>query len=320
MAEISSVQAALDAFRRRDQRFVLTSASVVYIVGSLALGAAFFAATWSAWAGVLGWYFEAMRAIRTGGEPAEPSSQMLLALAPYYGVYLVGALVWFAAYEAACLRWLVRGERGGLFGFSLGADTWRVLLTYVIWFVLWVGFCVVVGLFYGVLIGVSGAAPAVRIPMMLIGALAPLALAALLIWVATRLSPAAAASIAARRFAFLDAWKITRGRFWEMLGAFVILLAVYMAVAFVLSTLVRWPVSQAMYPLMAEAMTDASFETLLERVREALTSPLMLGVLGAYALVSMVLACVLRVAWFGVNAFVVRLGAPEPPAPGGQTS
>jgi hypothetical protein len=320
VAEVSSVQAALDVFRRREQRFVLTSASVVYVIGSLVLGVAFMAAAWPAFSGLLSWYFQAMRAIEAGGEPVQPSPQMILALAPYYGVYTVAALTWFAAYEAACLRWLVRGERGGIFGFSFGADTWRVLLTYLLWIALGIGFCVVVGVFYGVLIGVSGAAPAVRIIMMLIGALAPLALAALLIWVATRLSPAAAASIGARKFAFFGAWKITRGRFWEMLGAFVILLAVYLAIATVLSALVRWPLSQVMYPLMADALAGGDLEALLNGIREAFTSPLMLGVLGAYALASIVLVCVLRAAWFGVNAFVVRLGAVEPPAPVGQAS
>src|SRR5262249_11160492 len=39
-----------------------------------------------------------------------------------------------ASYEAACLRWMIRGERGGLFGLSLDGDTWRVYAGYWLWF------------------------------------------------------------------------------------------------------------------------------------------------------------------------------------------
>jgi hypothetical protein len=44
-----------------------------------------------------------------------------------YLVFLFAFFVLTAAFEAACLRWLIRGESGGGFlGLQLGADTWRV--------------------------------------------------------------------------------------------------------------------------------------------------------------------------------------------------
>jgi hypothetical protein len=219
---------------------------------------------------------------------------------------MLAVLIWYAAFEAACLRWMTRGETGGVLGMSFGADTWRVLGVYLVWMVLGLLFCIALGVFYGVLAGVGSAAPsALRILMMLIGALAPLAIAAFAIYIATRLSPAAAASVAQRKFAFFAAWGATRGRFWEMLGAFVILTAVYLGVAFALSLLIRWPMAQAMIPAMQGAVSDMSFDDIIKRMRDVFTSPLVATMIALYALASVVLVSVLRVAWFGVNASIV---------------
>ena len=318
MAEASSVDAALFAFRKRDRRFVLTGATLAYLIVSLALGAAFLALTWPAASAMMAWYLQTLRAVMEGGEPSDPPMQALIGVAPWYAAFSLGGWVLFAAYEAACLRWLVRGERGGFLGLSFGADTWRVFATYVVWILLFIAFGVVVVVLYLGLNALSGAVPALRLIVMLVGALIPLALAALLIWGATRLSPAAAASVARKRFAFFDAWGATRGQFWEMLGAFVILMAVYLGVSTVLSVLIRIPITQAMYPLMAEALTDASFETLMQQAMEALTAPLMLALVAVYAVSSIVLALLLYVGWFGVNARAVAASAgatrTEPPA------
>ncbi|MEZ5971996.1 MAG: hypothetical protein R3C31_09345 [Hyphomonadaceae bacterium] len=317
MAEFSAVQAGLYAFRGRERRFVLTGATIGYLIGACLIGAAFVAAAWPALSGVVEWYARAMRAAHEGGEPPEPAMATVLAVAPWFGVYVLVALLWMSVYEAACLRWLVRGETGGVLGLALNADTLRVFLTYLLWAVLWVVFCGVVGLFYGTLIAINGAAPAFRILMMVLGALAPLGLLALLLWVATRLSPAAATSIAREEFAFFGAWSATRGRFWDMLGAFLVIMTIYIAVGFALQALVRIPVGQAMYSVVHEGVRDGDAGRLFARMGEVLSSPLIAGVLIGYVLVSMVLACVLRLAWFGVNAYVVAGGGPDEPVAAG---
>lgn len=305
MSEFSAVQAGLYAFRRRERRFVLTGATIGYLIGACLIGAAFVAAAWPALSGLISWYASVFHAASSGGSPPQPDPAVFISVAPWYGGYILVTLLWMSVYEAACLRWMVRGETGGVLGLSFNGDTARVFLTYVLWMVLWIAFCVAVGLFYGALIAVNAAAPALRILMMVLGALAPLGLIALLVWVATRLSPAAATSVARQKFAFFGAWGVTRGRFWDLLGAFFIILAIYIAVSFTAQALVRIPMTQAMYPVMTQAMQDADFASIMSRLGEALASPLIAGVLAAYIAVSLVLSCVMRLAWFGVNAYAV---------------
>ncbi len=314
MAETSPVDAALFAFRKREQRFVLTGASVAYVIASLGLAAAALVAAWPALASLMAWYAQVMRDVAAGGEPSGINGealQALAAVAPWWGVFTLLSLLLYAAYEAACLRWLVRGERGGVLGLTLGPDTWRVFACYFVWLALGITFLVlVIGLYVG-FNAVSNAAPILRLGVMLVAALAPLALAALTIWGAVRLSPATAACIAQRRFAFFDAWKATRGRFWELLGAFVILLAVYFGVATFASILIRIPMAHATYPLMQEVLAGGTIEAIIERARESFSTPLVVGLTAVYVLVTTVLAMLLYVAWFGVNA---RVAAPEPDA------
>src|SRR5262245_634644 len=177
MDEKSPVGAALFAFRKRDKGFVLTRITAAYLLGAIVIGAAFLAAAWPAMSSLMNWYFETMRAVTAHREPSEPPLALVAGIAPWYGLYTLVVLIWYAAFEAACLRWMVRGETGGVLGISFGADAWRVLGVYLVWMVLGLLFCIALGVFYGVLIGVGGAAPsALRIVMMLIGALAPLAI------------------------------------------------------------------------------------------------------------------------------------------------
>lgn len=323
MSEFSAVQAGLYAFRRRERRFVLTGATIGYLIGVCLIGAAFVAAAWPALSGLISWYASVFHAASNGGSPPQPEPAIFLAVAPWYGGYILITLVWMSVYEAACLRWMVRGETGGVLGLSFNGDTLLVFFTYLLWFVLWIAFCVAVGVFYGALIAVNAAAPALRILMMVLGALAPLGLISLLLWLSVRLSPAAATSVARQKFAFFGAWGVTRGRFWDLLGAFFIILAIYIAVSFTAQALVRIPMTQAMYPVMTQAMQDVDFASLMSHLGEAFSSPLIAGVLAAYIAVSLVLSCVMRLAWFGVNAYVVAAkdepeaaaAAPPPQAP-----
>jgi hypothetical protein len=314
MAEASPVEAALFAFRKREKRFVLTSASVAYTIASLALGALMLAAIWPSVAAAMTWYVETWRTIMSGGEPSEPPVQMMRGVLPWYGLFGLLGLILLAAFEAACLRWMIRGERGGLMGLTLGADTWRVFLTYFVWLVLGVLFAMLVVVSYGLLFLLSNALPVVRPLFMLIALLMPLALAALGIWGATRLSPAAAMSIARRKFSFFHAWGATRERFWDLLGAFVILLAAYLAIGTLMSVLIRIPMTYAMIPIFTDVMSRADVETIIAHANEALSNPLLLAIVGAYMIASMVLGLLLYVAWFGVNAYAASGGAAATPA------
>ena len=48
-----------------------------------------------------------------------------------------------------------------------------------------------------------------------------------LIFIGIRFGPAAATSVLRNRFAFFDAWKVTEGRFWALLGSFAMLWLIF---------------------------------------------------------------------------------------------
>ncbi len=305
MSEFSAVQAGLNAFRRRERHFVLTGATFGYLIGSCLIGAAFVAAARPALSELISWYGSVFHAAQNGSTPPDPSLDMFRAVAPWYGGFVLSTLIWTAVYEAACLRWMVRGETGGVLGLSLNSDTVRVFFTYLLWFVMLLAFLAGVGAFYAGLIAINASVPALRTVMIIVGALAPLGLIALLLWVATRLSPAAAMSVARRKFAFFSAWGATREKFWDLLGAFFIILAVYIAVSAIAQALVRVPLMQAIYPVMTQAMHDADFASIMSRFGEVFASPLIAAVLSAYVVLTIVLSALVRLAWFGVNAYAV---------------
>lgn len=304
MSEISSLDIARFAFHKREARFVLTKAAAAYAVASTAVGALALAASWPHVSALAGWYIEALSVLSEGGEPGLPPTDVLYAFGP---IGLVAGLVgWvlFAAFEAACLRWLVRSEKGGgLWGIGAGADTWRVFAVHWIWLGLGLAGAVAVAAFYLLMRAFAGLHPIAQMLAILVGVLAPLGIFASLIWFSVRLSPAAALSIARGKLSFFGAWEVTRGRFWNLLGAFVIAGAAYLLVATIVGGLMRIPIDQAMAPIMADVMRGgANGVAVLDRLRETLFTPLYIALFAFYAVVTRVIAIVFYVAWFGINA------------------
>jgi hypothetical protein len=208
---------------------------VVYLVILAALVAAFLALNWQA--------LVAMRAqFLQLGVAAEPDPDAALAMIS--GMFLLfGSVILFlfpfylatAAYEAACLRWMIRGEAPGLFGFTLGADTWRVYGVYWCWFAVQVVLSLVVSIvtmpvMFATLSQIRDATPetlwrwqmSVQLPISLLTYVPMIVLG-------VRLGPAAATSILQRQFAFPEAWAVTRDRFWALFGSYALWFAVFAA-------------------------------------------------------------------------------------------
>ncbi|MFT3726901.1 MAG: hypothetical protein QM759_03660 [Terricaulis sp.] len=307
MSELSPTDLARDAFVRRNEKFVLTRASAALVVINLVIVAAFIAATWSSWSEVLRWYLSLLQAAHSAGT-MPPPPQVLQRVALFAAPVYVASFVLFAAFEAACLRWLVRGESGGgLFGLGLGADTWRVWLGYWVWLALAAVFCVGVVCFYVALNMIGGAITGIaHILVLLVAALAPLGLIALLLWGATVFAPAAATSIARKRFAFASAPKVSRGRRWALLGAFVLVVVGYLVISAVTQVILRIPIDAAIQPIVLRALGGEDFKSLATALNHALSTPTIAVVAVIYMIWAQVLACVFYVACFGVNARAVR--------------
>lgn len=306
MVELSPVAAALNAFKKRDQRFVLTRATLAYLVLRIVLAGAFFAVTWQSWGTILIWYAETIRNVSTGGEPAAPPLEVFAAVAPWAALSGIIGLVVFAAFEAACLRWMVRNEPGGALGVSFGPDTWRVFAIYWMWLAL--GLVVIVGViaFYVALRALAGVHQALQLVTMLIGALAPLGLIGFVIWACVRLSPAAAATVANRKLTFFGASGFTRGAFWPLLGAFVLVLVGYYVAATILDAILRIPFASALMPAWQRLVVDGgSPADFMAALQQTFAQPIFIGFGVLYAMALTSLACVLSIAWFGVNARAV---------------
>ena len=323
MAQAQPLNATFFAFKKREKGGVLVGTTVAYVLLAAVLVAAFVALNWSAMAAVFSWYGNVIQqSVQNPGAPPDMSGiAAFSSIGGAYFLFMLAYYILFAAYEAACLKWLVRGETGGFFGLSLGADTWRVWLSYWVWLVVLLGFYF---LFFialavaggGAFVAMGGggdkngaAGGAAALVMILVC----LAVFAAVIYVAVRLAPATATSIIAKRFAFFDAWKATKGRFWSLFGAFVLLWVLYFISAIIIEIVIGIVAGGTMAATFGGAggnNTDPS------AVFAALTSPTMLVVFGLIYVAIFALAMTFLVAMYGVNARAAIAAAEEGKLPG----
>jgi hypothetical protein len=124
--------------------------------------------------------------------------------------------------ESAVLRRYVREEG---FRIGWGADEWRMLAVGLIWMVTFIGAYIALILGMVVLIAPlggfisDGGGALIGIWMFIV------TLTLLFVWlyVAVKLSPAGAMTIRDQKVTFFGAWGASKGRFWPVFGAFVVL-------------------------------------------------------------------------------------------------
>lgn len=173
-------------------------------------------------------YLQAFALMAQGASEAEIERQLGEAVLGNMGRVGLGYLVMLLVYagfwammESAVLRRYVREE-----GFSIGwgADEWRMLAVGLIWMAAFI-------------IGYIALIIATMILVMPVGAIAQDNPALVAVWAvlvmiglflawayfAVKFSPAGAMTIRDRKVVFFGAWGASTGRFWPMLGAFVVL-------------------------------------------------------------------------------------------------
>jgi hypothetical protein len=122
-----------------------------------------------------------------------------------------------------------------------------------------------------------------------------------LIFICVRFGPAAATSVARRRFSFLEAWTATKGRFWELLGSFALLWLIAALLVALILALTAGPLVMQIWPLFTHIWQKPSEEAMQAYFR-AIFSPqhLMLIGLGYAGYFAVLLG--LAAMSFGVNA------------------
>ena len=172
-------------------------------------------------------------------DPGAVFSAMFALMAPFLpwviGLSLVTGVVW-SVFTAAGMRRYVRDES---FRLGFGMDEIRIMGVAILWYLLMtvlyiLPFLLIFSSIWGIvseaIVNGDTMTPAQEdaLAMKIGGSMAGafglmIILFPLYVFLATRFSPAFALTIKKRKFAFIDAWNVSRGRFWPILGAFVIL-------------------------------------------------------------------------------------------------
>lgn len=232
------LKATFFAFRRRERGGVLLRATVVHVVLCVALFV-----VWAILNALIAFGSITGEVTVEVAPSAGPAMHSLLSMVVLIFLYCVVT----ASYEAACLRWMIRGETGGFAGFSLGGDTWRIYSGYWIWFVIGMASYLPTMLIVTLAARALSAASLEEPILAVVSVYGGLALWSLLIFpLALRFAPGNATSVGQRKFSYFAGWRVSQGRFWALFGSFITLwivwLFTFVALFFLLGIAVFWDV------------------------------------------------------------------------------
>ncbi len=171
--------------------------------------------------GAMSSFMELAQGLDSGGEPTE--AEVMAFISAYFtflGLILPISLILGSIAYAAVNRAVVRPAESAFGYLRLGMDEVRVAIVQLALMVI-VGGGLGVGA--AVIFGALGAAVAaagdtlgpVLGVLMFLGVIAFICLA---VWISIRLSLAVSITVAERRIAIFDSWRLTRGQFWNLLG------------------------------------------------------------------------------------------------------
>ncbi|MEM5517816.1 hypothetical protein WNY37_12735 [Henriciella sp. AS95] len=175
-------------------------------------------------------WFDVFIDVASGGSEAEMERRFVRRITEivgwlvfsYVAMIVLTILLW-SVFEAAIQRRYVREEG---FRVRLGADEFRLIAVGFIWAAF-----TVIGQFVTMIVTAMIASPIVNVVDNEAGGALVIVAGFFLfgfawLWIAVRLSPASAMTIRDGRITFFGAWGATRGRFWSLLGAYIVLMIV----------------------------------------------------------------------------------------------
>ncbi len=184
-------------------------------------------------------------------------SELWTAVGPLYLIGILGGAIMLGAMN----RSLVFGQsKGWVLGLKLGMDELRAIVVTIIGYVLAFlpGYALIIAVMMatvGVAVGAAagGGEPAAAGAAALLVFPAFIAGFALMIWIGIRLSLAVPASIGERRWVIFESWSMTKGRFWTLFLAYLILFIIIWLVEMVILAILMTVFGAALLPALTTA-------------------------------------------------------------------
>jgi hypothetical protein len=136
----------------------------------------------------------------------------------------------FVAMWTAALRAILRPTEGGVAFLRFGMDEIRmIILTVVIAILIYAG--LVVAIIAAIMIGAAAYAAAGAAAAIAVGVIAAIAALSVIIWLEVRLSLAFPLTLLRGDIIIAESWRLTRGRFWPLFGAYLVIFVVVTALS-----------------------------------------------------------------------------------------
>lgn len=238
-----------------------------------------------------------------------PDNGALLALLPKmlpsYLFLMVGMLVIGAAVETALHKKVLFDEEERGIPFRFGAVQLRVLLAqlavWLIWFLVYTLGVLVLALF------IAALAAAVPILGAIIGVLGFIALLCLLVFLPISLAPAAALTVNEGRLQIMGARKVSEGIFWNMLGAYlVVVIGGYVLIYVVMSIAVIAVTGDTAFLEALSGMGSENPKIAFEAAAERFKNPLvmLIGIISMFVYGAAYAMYTLSIS--GISAYTVK--------------
>lgn len=215
----------------------------------------------------------------------------------YLVSFVFGILMWIL-FEAASQRRYMRADG---FSLKLGGDEGRLLVVGLFWLglmiALYIGMFVLmlVPMTLGMALGSDGAIIAGLVTFILFVAYFVVA-----IWIGVRFSPAAALTIRDRKIRFGSAWRVTKGRVWTLIGSWLVLGLIMMAILIALYIVFAVLAVLSLMPAIQSGAEDPA------EIMAAFASPTFLIPAILFGLVYMMLAAGMMHVFGGPAALAAR--------------
>ena len=189
----------------------------------------------------------------------------------------IASLLFYSVMMCAVFRAVLRPSESGFASLRIGMDELRMIGIILLLVVALIIVGVVAGLVLGVVLGGLFAATGGGAMAFLFSFLTPLALLCGIIFLWVRLSLIFSMSFVRRRIVIDDAWSITRGHFWMLFGAYLVIFIITVT----LSMVAVWPFMSPYFAQLVGSMRNpAAFQAVQEQqVRQQLDMPLVTVIL-----------------------------------------